>query len=204
MKKITPNLGFTLLELLVTLSIAAILVSLAVPMMTDTNKRQSVKSLQREFHNALVYARTEALTRNQVVSICASSDGTSCSTSGWAGGWLIFLDTSADNYGDGVLNNDETLLRVNEYAGGAIASVIDPDDSSAKNSIVFSLRGFTFDSTRAYVQVCPSDADDNYARALMIERSGRVTFSRDFYDNGVHDRIFENDSGDSVGVDLDC
>ncbi|MDO6424682.1 GspH/FimT family protein [Saccharophagus degradans] len=172
-------------------------------MMTDTNKTQSIRSLQREFHNALVYARTEAVARNQVVSICASSNGASCSTE-WGGGWLIFIDNSSTGYADGVLDTGEALLRVNEYTGRAIASVVDPDDSSAKSAIVFSLRGLMYDSTRAYVQICPSDADDGFARGLMLERSGRVSYSRDSDGNGVHDRIFEDDSGAPDNVDLDC
>ena len=71
--------GFTLLELLVTISIVAILVAVAVPSMESSNKRGQVKAHQRHFLGALNYARSEAVSRNKLVSMCASNDGaTAC------------------------------------------------------------------------------------------------------------------------------
>lgn len=200
MKKITPNLGFTLLELMFTLFIVAILATLAAPMMDSTLKTQSVRSLQQDFHSALVYARSEAVTRNRVVSICGSSDGASCSATGWPSGWIIFVDSSATGYGDGVYDAGETLLRVYEYEGNAIPSVVDPDAGTGVTAITYSLRGYTYSSTRAFVQVCPSDSDDLFARGLMLEMSGRVIYSRDADADGIHDSAFE----DVVSTNLDC
>lgn len=204
MKKIIPHSGFTLIELLVTLSIAAILVSLAVPTMQSTFKTNSVRALQRDLHSAFVYARSEAVTRNRVISVCASSDGAACNAGTWSDGWLIFIDSSTAGYGNGVLDNNETLLRANVYDGSSTFSVVDPDTAAAVNFVTFSLRGFTYNSTRAYIQVCPEDDDDIFARGLMLERSGRVVYSRDANDDGIHDRIFEDNTGTAVSVNLDC
>lgn len=205
MKKHTLHFGFTLIELMLTLLILGVLVALAAPMMDSTLKTQSVRGLQKDLHNALVYARSEAVTRNRVISVCASSNGTSCAGS-WSDGWLIFVDSSSGGYGDGVYDANETLLRVTEYEGTGTATVMNPDASppAAISSITFSLRGYTYSSGRAFVQVCPSDSDDKFARGLMLERSGRVLYSRDDNADGIHDRIFEDDAGAAVPENLSC
>ncbi|ABD81822.1 GspH/FimT family protein [Saccharophagus degradans] len=204
MKKIIPHSGFTLLELMLTLLMAAVLVALAAPMMDSTIKTQSIRSLQRDFHSALVYARSEAVTRNRVISVCSSSNGASCNAGVWSDGWIIFIDSSTAGFGNGVLDNGETLLRANVYEGSAVPSVVDPDADAAVSFVTFSLRGFTYNSNRVYVQICPSDSEDSFARGLMLERSGRVVYSRDDNGDGVHDRIFQNDAGVAVSTNLDC
>lgn len=197
--------GFTIIELMLTLLILGLLTALAAPMMDSTLKTQSVRALQKDFHSVLVYARSEAITRNRVISVCGSSDGATCSAAGWSDGWLVFVDNQPGlKYGDGVLDTGEALLRVSDYEGTAIAAVIDPDTGNPVSAITFSLRGFTYGSNRAYAQICPSDADDSFARGLMLERSGRVVHSRDSDADGIHDRIFEKDDGTAESVKLDC
>lgn len=90
--------GFTLIELVVTMAVLVIVVSIAAPSFTNmvTNNRSA--GLGSELTAAIQFARSEAIKRASRVAICPSSDGNSCLTSSdWAKGWLIFVDTSASD-----------------------------------------------------------------------------------------------------------
>lgn len=196
--------GFTLLELLVTISIVAILVAVAVPSMESSNKRGQVKAHQRHFLGALNYARSEAVSRNKLVSMCASNDGATCGTN-WSGGWLIFVDDGAgSNYDNGSFDSDESLLQVYVHETRSLARVLDGDDASALDSISWNFRGNTNTGNRVVAVICSHDSDDVYTRGLIVERSGRVLNSTDADNSGVHDSVFEADDGTVTRSDLSC
>jgi type IV fimbrial biogenesis protein FimT len=82
-----------MIELLVVMSIAAILLSIAVPSMTAMMATQRSKSLGNAFLTSLNLARNEAIKRNGRVVLCKSADGLSClSSGGWEQGWAVFHD----------------------------------------------------------------------------------------------------------------
>jgi type IV fimbrial biogenesis protein FimT len=80
--------GFTLIELLITLVIAAILAVLAVPSFNNLTLSTKLNSIANSFVTSAHLARSEAIKRNMIVTLCASSNGTSC-TGGWEDGWVI-------------------------------------------------------------------------------------------------------------------
>ena len=84
--------GFSLPELLVTLAVAAILLLIAVPSFRDAIHRNQVSSASNALLAGLAYARTEAINRSQLVSMCPSSDGANCTPGGQAfeSGWIIY------------------------------------------------------------------------------------------------------------------
>lgn len=199
------NRGFTLLELLVTISIVAILAAVAIPSMESSSKRSDVKAHQRSFSSALSYARGEAVSRNKLVAMCASVDGANCGND-WSGGWIIFVDDGAgSNYSNGDLDTDETMLQVYSHESRSLARVVDGDNSStALDSLSWNFRGYTDDGGRAVAIICTHDADAPFTRGLILERSGRVLESRDADASGVHDSVFEADDGTVTRSDLSC
>ncbi|MGY8565202.1 GspH/FimT family protein [Paracidovorax citrulli] len=89
--------GMTLLELSVTLAIAALLCLLALPSFSDALGRWRADMLRMQLVSVFNSARSTAITRHAPVAVCPSDDGTRCG-SDWSRGWLILLDpaTGAD------------------------------------------------------------------------------------------------------------
>ncbi len=80
--------GFTLLELMITVTIIAIITGLAIPSFSDTILKSRLTSQARDLLAGSLIARSEAIKRNQTVTLCASSNGNSCSGT-WANGWIV-------------------------------------------------------------------------------------------------------------------
>lgn len=105
--------GFSLLELMITLAVAAILVVIAVPSFTGLMHRSQVSSASNELLASLSYARTEAVTRGQLVSMCPSTDLTSCSGGGsYEPGWIVYTyPAGAASAGKDYVDGTDVLLR---------------------------------------------------------------------------------------------
>jgi type IV fimbrial biogenesis protein FimT len=91
--------GFTLIELLVVLSVVAIILSVAAPPLRQLLQSNLLRTETRRLLVAINLARSEAIARNQPVSLCPSSIATSgpavCSGN-YAGGWMVFSNRDRD------------------------------------------------------------------------------------------------------------
>lgn len=91
----SKNKGFTLVELLVTLSVVAIVISIAAPSFNQQIRNNKSITLTDEFVSALNFTRVEAVKRAHRVSLCPSTDGTSCAgNDDWDKGWIAFVDVA--------------------------------------------------------------------------------------------------------------
>jgi type IV fimbrial biogenesis protein FimT len=101
------NKGFTLAELLVTMAISAMLLTLAAPGFTRHRGEAAIRAASNETLAALQLARRVALARGQSVTVCPSADGIAC---GFPGGeWLLF--TNAPGGVDSRREAADTLLQ---------------------------------------------------------------------------------------------
>ena len=100
--------GFTLTELLVAVSIVAILLTLAVPSYNDLILAQNVRTSAADLQTSLIFARSEAIKRAADVNMVAASGD-------WKNGWTVQL-------GDGTVLRREAPLnsQLAPMAGGTI------------------------------------------------------------------------------------
>jgi type IV fimbrial biogenesis protein FimT len=88
--------GFTLLELLVTLAVATILVTVAVPSFRSFVQNSRATTHTNELVTALNLGRSEAIRRGRPVTVCSSSDGATCSgATDWSDGWVVLAPGNA-------------------------------------------------------------------------------------------------------------
>lgn len=111
--------AFSLIELLVVITVLAIVAGYAVPSFWGSLQNSKALGVANEWMQACFYARSEALRQSTFVSICASANSTqtSCQSgtpnlNSWDQGWLIFLDQN----GDGTLNTQQgdVILKVRD------------------------------------------------------------------------------------------
>lgn len=94
--------GFTLIELMLTITVLAVLLGLAVPSFVETVRNNRLIAQNNEFIGALNLARSEALKRSGSVSLCASADQATCSgVLDWTTGYIVFDDANANGTADG-------------------------------------------------------------------------------------------------------
>lgn len=107
--------GFTLIELIVTMALAVIVLTIGVPSFQDMLRTNRAATQTNEFTSAITLARSEAAKRNRNVVLCPSTDQASC-TGGtdWAAGWIAFVDLNDNDTLDGT----DVLLRVWEKLSG--------------------------------------------------------------------------------------
>jgi type IV fimbrial biogenesis protein FimT len=82
--------GFTLIELMVALAVAALLFAIGVPMLRDVTLGSRLSAAANDLLASVQLARSEAIKRNLAVTLCASDDGATCAAAGgWELGWIV-------------------------------------------------------------------------------------------------------------------
>ena len=168
--------GVTLIELMVAISVLAILASVAVPSYNFlvTNNRMTAQS--NRLLATLLYARNEAAKRGASVSICRTDDPAAttpaCSTTTggtWSNGWISFVDVDADgsfDSGADTLLKAEPAIESGTLKSSDFVDVVRYDPEGRSND-----QGeFTF---------CPKDNDSRFTRTVDISPSGRPRVTKE-------------------------
>jgi type IV fimbrial biogenesis protein FimT len=89
--------GINIVELMIVICILGLSLGLGVPSFQSLKIRSDRSSALIELVSAVTLARSEAAMRGTPISVCASSDGSSCSGArDWSTGWLVFQDEDED------------------------------------------------------------------------------------------------------------
>lgn len=184
--------GFSLVELIATLAIAAIVLTVAIPSFQATIQNNRKTTATNELATAFQLARNSAISRRIIVTVCKSSDGATCRTGNgsgdWSQGWMIFTNPDSDT----VLDPGEELLRIH----GALKGVTSfSGNNNVVNQVSFSPQGLARGSNGT-ITYCDSRGAD-LAGALVISVSGQVRHAVDSADDS--DNIV-----DVQGVNVSC
>lgn len=177
--------GFTLLELLVTVAVAAVLLSIGVPSFIDTVRNNQMAASANELLGAMHLARTEAVKRRTPVTVCSSANPLDPSPSCSAGafdGWVVFADTDGDITIDAAAVPPEVVLR----AHGPLPDTIDALSDGAYVSFAGSgfRRDFGGNPSARTIRLCDERGNDSAgsgistARVLEIAATGRPQILR--------------------------
>ena len=158
--------GLTLIELMVTLAVAAILITVAVPGFGSLVAEQRLVTTTNQFVTALHLTRSEAVKRGNRVTLCASEDGSSCgSSNGYSSGWIVF---EGPEPGAPVQPAGE-VLRV--FAPGS--QVVINGDNVTSAYISYVATGETRRMNNALLMGSVTVCAGNQARRIVINRTGR-------------------------------
>lgn len=165
--------GFTLLELMITVAILAILLAIGIPSFQSAIASSQLTNQTNRIVGALQQARIEAIKRNAHVVMCVSDDEETCdSTKSWASGWLIFQDANKNGAQDG----GETILAVGQASPSSTTSV---GNTNLKSSIRYGADGQLVGVANGTIRVCKlTRAVQDNARDIVLNRVGRVATER--------------------------
>lgn len=162
------NSGFTLIELVITITIGAILVALAVPNFTTLIRNNRLATQTNEFITALNVARSEAVKRGVRVTVCASAGGAACTGGPWDQGWVVFTDPN----NNATVNAAVNILRVHAALDGGNTLV---GNQNVVNYVSYIPSGVTQQTGGALqlgtITLCSPDL--NSARTITINSVGR-------------------------------
>ena len=164
--------GFTLIELLIVIVIVAILTALALPSYWSTIQANRIATDTNALVSDLHLMRSEAVKRNASVTMCPSSNGSSCTANAWQSGRLIFTDLD----GDGAFSPpQETLLRVREPMSGS--NTIEQSGFGGANFIQYGGNG-RISLAAGALKICDANHPGNTGRSLDVIPTGRTHLTK--------------------------
>lgn len=164
--------GFSLIELMASVAVLAVLMAVAVPALQDFVRAQAVSTRISAFHQDVVYARSEAVKRQQEVLVDAIDND-------WERGWQVYADVKRNGKFDA---GEETVLREQ----GAVSEGYSMDGADAggagRAQLGFDGRGTLVGGGTVNVLVCApgwnDGKDEQLARNVRVQANGRAEAAR--------------------------
>ena len=154
--------GFSFIQLLTAIALLAILVAVALPGLRNAINLVRAEQMKTHLLAAFASARATAISRQQDVTICASSDGFGCGQD-WGVGWLIFLDPDRT----GEPSGPEAILR---HHAGRRQGHLQVRSSSGRPALRYASNGRSF-GTNLTISLCVGGMLHS---EIIVNNSGRV------------------------------
>lgn len=166
--RVKHSSGFTVIELMIVIGVVGILLAVGLPSLQDTINSINANSAAKTLVASLNYARSEAVKRGAVVSVCGSSSGTDCDAGSWSEGWIVFVDENSDADGEaGSVDAGDPVLRVYQGSGASVLTT-----TAAMQQ--FDAQGFGLNTTTNTYLLCPVDANSANAQSVELSVTGRA------------------------------
>lgn len=162
-----PMAGFTMTELMIVLAIVSIIAAMAAPSFNRSIDDNRNLTATNTLVGSLNLARSEAVRRANTVTVCPSSNGTSCGTS-WADGWIVF----ADNAMSGTPQVNTVLQTMQATQNNTFTRTV-----GANNWVRFTSRGGAEQAVTFEVKPTTCTTGINYRRVRILA-SGRTQADR--------------------------
>ena len=179
--------GFTLVELLATLAVVGITLSVALPSYSSMIGNTKSDITVDAFLTLFSLARSRAVLSDQIVTICPTDDFINCSGD-WRHALMIFTDK--DNSKS--ISGSDRLIQTYNAQDNGIKLEIHP---SRKNYFQYSETGLSH-GTPGNIVFCSNTGNIKFARQIVISFTGRIRVSRDTNHDGIVD--------DAYGRSLTC
>lgn len=156
--------GFTLIEIIVTLTVGMILVSITAPSLANIVQNNRMVALHNDLLSDLALARSTAVTRGSNATLCASNAiGNQClsSSAQWPYGWIVFDDV--DN--DGLIDSAETIIAVNNNMSEQLQMI------ASNSRVSFDAGGFANGFSNEFT-FCDKRGD-SAKKGLIVSNAGR-------------------------------
>lgn len=165
--------GVTIVELMVVLSILAVLLTVGIPSYTNLLHKNRISETSGLLHVSLNLARGEAIKQRRQVQVCPTADGGSCRNDGvWSEGWLVFADADGDNAPD----DGEVVRFVNTLGDGVeiqVSAAIDDFLRFQPTGMVIGDGGFA-----GQFRICHA-ASGVHSNVLAVTPAGQVRLSQE-------------------------
>jgi type IV fimbrial biogenesis protein FimT len=154
--------GYSLYELIMTLGLAGLILTLGLPSFSNIVANQRLRTEVDAVFHAIHLARQESIVRRRVVSICPTLDGQLCTSDlDWSVGWMTFVNIDRD--WPAIRDPDEPVLRTFK---------VNPASRILANRRSFSLRSTDLRATNGTLVFCDR-AGRAKPRALVVSYTGR-------------------------------
>ena len=161
--------GFTLIELIVSMTIMAILTGYGIPTFQQLKLNSIMDSERNRLTGSFQYARNVAITNQSYVIVCPSLSGKQCDNkSNWHEGWIVFSDINKNRNVD----KEDVILRFEDAMRGKINATA----SVHRQKIRFNNVGFS-PGTNVSINFCDKRGKDD-AKSIIINNAGRVKQSK--------------------------
>lgn len=162
--------GFTLIELMVTLSVAAILLTVGVPGMRDLIANNRLTATTNLFVSSLNIARSEAIKQGRNATVCVSDLATqnACNGTNWQKGWIVWVDSNQN----GNFDYPDELIRTVQPLSDSVQI------AATENSFSIDSQG-NVDNPNKNIDVC-DDRPDETGRRLRVMATGGVSLNSQF------------------------
>lgn len=165
--RVRDDRGYTMVELMITLAVLAILLVMAVPSFTSIINTNRLTGQANELVADLQFARAEAIRRNQRVTFCPSTNNTSCAAAGNWANRIITAPTAAG--GTEVIRVSAAKPPVQLSGGGTTTIVFRPDGMS---------RDAAGNLLNATLTVCqPTSTPAENIRSVQLAAGARVSIT---------------------------